>query len=242
MIFVYFSPKVGAKIHKKTIQNLYSSAFFENFVHFWSACLGAFDGLLEFPVVDELVVARQKHLGDFPTFVVSRTRIDGGRHQPVLERVGEGRGLVAQGTRDEAHQAVDQDGGTEFPSGEDIVADAYLFGNQMFADTFVDAFVVTAEDDDVLLHRELVAQRLVEHLAVRAHVDDFVVVALAFQVADAVVDRLDHHHHARAGGKSVVVHLVVLVALLMARLMMDSVKGPSNISGNTAMMSMRMVG
>ena len=52
----------------------------------------------------------------------------------------------------------------------------------MFTDTLIDAFVMPTKDDDVLLHRELVAQRLVEQLAVGAHVDDLVVVALAFQV------------------------------------------------------------
>ena len=86
----------------------------------------------------------------------------------------------------------------------------------MFTDALIDAFVMSAKDDDVLLHRELVAQRLVEEFTVRAHINDFVVVALAFQVVDAVVDRLDHHHHACTGGKRVVVHLVVLVSAVVA--------------------------
>ena len=193
------------------------SAFFKNFVHFGSAFLGALNGLLQSPLADEFVITRQKHLRDIPSFVASWTGVDRRRNQSVLERVGKGRGLVAQGPRDEAHKAVDQNGGTQLASGQDIVSDAYLFGNQVFTDTFVNAFVVAAKDDDVLFHGELVAQRLVEHLAVGAHVDDLIVVPLAFQVADAVVDRLDHHHHARAGGKRVVVHLVVLVGAVVTQ-------------------------
>ena len=193
------------------------SAFFKNFVHFWSAFLGALDGLLESPLADELVVSRQKHLWNIPTFITPRAGIDRGRHQSVLERVGEGGGLVAQGTRDEAHKAVDQNGSTQFATGKYIVAYAYLFGNQVFTDALVDAFVMAAEDDDVLFHGELVAQRLVEHLAVGTHVDDLVVVPLALQVADAVVDRLYHHDHACSSGKRVVVYLMVLVGAVVSQ-------------------------
>ena len=74
---------------------------------------------------------------------------------------------------------------------------------------------MAAENDEVLFHRELVAQGLVQKLAVWAHVDDLVIVALAFQVADAVVDRLDHHHHACTGGKTVIVDLMVLVGAIV---------------------------
>ena len=89
----------------------------------------------------------------------------------------------------------------------------------MFTDAFVDAFVMAAKDDEVLFHGKMVAHRLIQKLAIGTHVDDFIVVALAFEVGDAVVDRLDHHHHARTGCKRIVVHLVVLVGAVVTEVM-----------------------
>ena len=52
MIFVYFSPKSGCKNTNNFNTRRRFSAFFEIFIHFRSAHLGALDGLLKPPIVD----------------------------------------------------------------------------------------------------------------------------------------------------------------------------------------------
>ena len=76
----------------------------------------------------------------------------------------------------------------------------------MFADALVDAFVVAAQDDDVLLEGKLVGDALVQDLAVRGHVDDLVVVPLGLQFLDHPEHGLHHHHHAGVAAVAVVVH------------------------------------
>ena len=49
----------------------------------------------------------------------------------------------------------------------------------MVADALVDAFVVTCEDDEVALERELIGDVLVEAFAVGRGEDDLVVVAFS---------------------------------------------------------------
>ena len=76
----------------------------------------------------------------------------------------------------------------------------------MFADALVDALVVAAQDDDVLLEGELIGYALGEDFSVGGHVDDFVVVALCLELAYAVEHGLHHHDHAGISAIGVVVY------------------------------------
>ena len=79
----------------------------------------------------------------------------------------------------------------------------------MLADAVVNALVVAAEDDDVLLAGKLVGDALVQDFAIRGGVDDLVVMALFLKVLNQVVDRFDHHHHAGVSAVAVIVYLAV---------------------------------
>ena len=74
--------------------------------------------------------------------------------------------------------------------------------------TAIDALVVAAEQDQVLLEGELVGDGLGEVFAVGGEVDDLVVVALGAQLLDHVVDRLDAHDHAGVAAVAVVIHVL----------------------------------
>ena len=69
----------------------------------------------------------------------------------------------------------------------------------------------SAEDDDVLEHREAVGLVLVVAHAVRRGVDDFVVAALGAELLDQLEDRFALHHHARLAPEGVVVGGLALV-------------------------------
>ena len=79
----------------------------------------------------------------------------------------------------------------------------------MFAQTFVDTFVVSAENYQVLLERELVGEGLCEEFAVGGGVDDIVVMAFGLQFLDAVGEWLDGHHHAGIASIGVVVDAAI---------------------------------
>lgn len=79
----------------------------------------------------------------------------------------------------------------------------------MLADPVIHAFVMSAEDHDVLLAGKLVGRLLRERLPVGRREDDLVVAALGLELFHQAEDRLDHHHHAGIAAETVIVHLPV---------------------------------
>ena len=142
--------------------------------------------------------------------------IDWWLQEIVLEGVGEGALHITDDTRDNADDGICHYRGSQFAACEDIVADADLAGDEVFPDAVVDALVVTADDDDVLLQRELVRHGLVELLAVWSRENDFVVVAFCLQRRDAGIQRLALDEHTRCTAKGIVVHTTMLVRCVVS--------------------------
>ena len=81
----------------------------------------------------------------------------------------------------------------------------------------VNAFVVTAEQDDILFEREFVGDGLAELFAVRREIYDFIVMPFGLQFGNHLVQGLHHHHHSGISTVAVVVHLLVRALAVFAR-------------------------
>ena len=145
--------------------------------------------LLVKPVVDLRLMTGEEDVRNAPAFVLSRAGIDSGFEQTVLEGVGERGCLVAKGSREQPYDGIGHDGGRHLTAGEDEVADSIFLGDEVIAHALVNAFVMSAEDDQILLHGELVGHLLVEAFAIGGGEDDLVVVALGSEFGDEAVDR-----------------------------------------------------
>ena len=96
----------------------------------------------------------------------------------------------------------------------------------MFANAVVDAFVVAAENYDVVEHRHAVGHFLVEDFAVRSGENHFVIVALRLQRAYAAVYRLYLYYHAGIASKGIVVDLAVAVGGVVAKIVHNYIHQP----------------
>ena len=123
-----------------------------------------------------------------------------------MERVGQGRLLVAYDSWDYAYDGIGHYGSRQFSACQHIVANGHLSGDETLAYAIVDALVVSAQDDDVLLQREFVGHGLVKLLAVGGSEDNLVVVALAHQFGDAQVHGFALDNHTSRTAKRIVVH------------------------------------
>ena len=135
-----------------------------------------------------------------------------------METVGEGALLIANHARHHSHDGVGHHGSSQLATRHHIVANRYLACDEVLANAVVDALVVSAEDDDVLHHRQLVGHMLVELLAVGRSEYHLVVVALSLQGRDAAVDGLALHHHSGKSAIGVVVHAAPLVERVVAQI------------------------
>ena len=123
--------------------------------------LCSLDGLLVLPFADEFGISAQKYIRDSPAVEFCRSCVDRWRYETILETVAQSRCLVADCSWDKAYDRVCENCGREFSATENIVSARDFSCNQMFADSVVDALVVTAEDDDVFVERKLVRDVLV---------------------------------------------------------------------------------
>ena len=112
--------------------------------------LRALQSLLVAPFGDLGLMAREEDVGHAPAFVFGRAGVIRCGKQMILKRIGEGALLVADGSGDEAHQGVGDDDGGQLAAGEHIVADRYLFGDQMLAHAIVYHFIVAAKYDYIV--------------------------------------------------------------------------------------------
>ena len=87
----------------------------------------------------------------------------------------------------------------------------------MLADAVVNAFVMTAENNEILLKRQVIGLFLTELSAIGRRVDDLVVMALTGQMTDDVEHRFNADDHAGFAAEGVVVHAPVLVGRVVAQ-------------------------
>ena len=94
----------------------------------------------------------------------------------------------------------------------------------------VNTLVMSAENDDVLLQRQVVGNMLVELFAVGRREYHLVVVALRFQCRDAAVDRLYLHHHSREAPVRVVIHASPFVKCIVSEVVQMNLCQPLLLS------------
>ena len=148
--------------------------------------------------------------------VLSWTSVDRRFEHVVLEGVGQGAFDVSDDSRYDSDYGVCHDGCCQFSTREHIVAYAYLSGDEMFSYSVVNAFVVSADDDDILLEAEFVSHGLVELFAIRGCEYYLVIVAFGLEGCDASVERLALYEHASSSTEGVVVHTPVFVGSVVS--------------------------
>ena len=104
------------------------------FEQFRAAFTGAFYGLFVLPGSYQFRVPAQQDLRYVPSVERCRTRIDRRGDKTVLERIGKGRCLVGENSRDEADDAVGKKGCRDFTPGDDEVSNGYFACDEVFAD------------------------------------------------------------------------------------------------------------
>ena len=151
--------------------------------------------------------------------ILRRTGIDGWFQKVVLKRVGQRTLYVANHAGDDADDAVCHNCGSQFSACKDIVADAHLLRDEVFADAVVDAFVVAANDDDILLQAQVVRHRLVELLAVGGSEYHLVIMSLSLQRRDTRIQRLTLYHHTGLAAVGIVIDAAPFVGGIVAQIM-----------------------
>src|ERR1035437_8024549 len=89
----------------------------------------------------------------------------------------------------------------------------------MLADAFIDAFVVSAEEDDVVEHRQSVRHLLGKKFPVWTHIDHLIVGSFFLQMFNTACNRLYHHHHAGSSAKGIIIHILMLTGGIIADVM-----------------------
>ena len=79
--------------------------------------------------------------------------------------------LILQNARNHAGNGVDHHHSREFSSGEHIVPDGYLIGNNRFKNPLIDPFIMTAEEDQILLFCQFFRHALVKMPPLGGHID-----------------------------------------------------------------------
>ena len=81
----------------------------------------------------------------------------------------------------------------------------------MVAHTLVNTLVVTAENDEVTLHRHFVGYLLVESFTIWRNVNLVFILALCLQCSNAAVYWFTLHHHAGTSAVWIVVHTLPFI-------------------------------
>ena len=183
----------------------------------WTQAARPLQRLVDFPLLDFCLMAREEYVGHFPALVVGRAGIDRRRQQVVLKRVVEGALLVTQHARHQAYDSVGHSSCGELSASQDEVAETHFLGDEMFANAVVDTLVVPAQNDEVLRQRKAVGHGLVEAFAVGCGKDDLVVVPFRFQCRYTRVDRLAGHDHSGKASEGIVVDAAVTVGGVIAQ-------------------------
>lgn len=95
------------------------------------------------------MVAAEQDFGDFPTLVFGGAGVVGVVEQVGREGILLGGLLVAQHAGDETHYGICDHEGGENSAGQDIIPDGNFIIDEVVGDALVDAFVVTAEKNEI---------------------------------------------------------------------------------------------
>ena len=164
-----------------------------------SALEGPAQGLHPPPGLDGLVVPRPQHLGDHPPAEVGGPRVLRVLQEPPTEALVLGRGLVAQSSREQAGDRLDDDERGELTPGDHDVADGQLRVGQVVGDPLVHSLVTAAQQREAVPAGEVASDRLIEAPAAGGKEEERAGQVLAlFHALDGGEQGLGHEHHARA--------------------------------------------
>jgi hypothetical protein len=178
----------------------------------------ALDRLVVSPLCDGRVVATNEDFRNRRAAPFAGSGVVGAVKQrfAVLAAVGEGvfggGVIVAKDARQKPHNGVDQNHGGQFAAAEDVVADRDLFEFKCVDRPFIDAFVVTSDQEQSLFGGKVLDEALVEGCALgRQQHAPRRSRTLRVDRVDRVPHRLTHQHHARASTERSIVNGPMLV-------------------------------
>lgn len=159
------------------------------------------------------MVAGEEHVGHAPAPEVGGLCVLGVLEDGLVEGVACGASRIAEDPRHHAGDGVGDDHGAEFAAGQYVVADGDEFVGEVFFHAVVHAFVVAADEDEVVVVAvELLGFVLGEGHARRREEDDPAAGGLLGEDGFARFEEgAAHHEHARAAAADGVVYLAVFV-------------------------------
>ena len=184
--------------------------------------LRALQRMLETPLRNRLVVAREKHRRNLHPAKHIRLRVGRSLQQTVGERLLHAAARIAEGPRQQARHRIDHHHRRNRPVRQDVVADGQLQIHERVNHALVHALVVAAEDDVVrvaALHAgssQLARHRLAEHAALRRHENHLRL--RAAQLLNRLKNRLALHEHPLAAAAEVIIRAAVAVVSPVAQL------------------------
>src|SRR5437868_6497345 len=101
------------------------------------------------PRCDLRMITRQQHVRNSPAAKIGRARVLRRFEQSATERIIGGGLFVTENARREPDDRIDYDNGRDRAIGQDVIADRQFKIDQMFNHAMVDAFVMSADDDEV---------------------------------------------------------------------------------------------
>lgn len=121
------------------------------------------------PFFDGLVIAGQKHFWNALSFVLTRPRVLRVLQKPAFEAiVGDG-AFVSDHSGKKPRDDIGEYHRGKFATGQDVIADGDFFVDTKLDKALVDAFVVSADDDEIVKARQLLGLLLREKPSLRRH-------------------------------------------------------------------------
>lgn len=169
------------------------------------------------PAGDAGVVAASEDVGDGEVTEGGGAGILGVFEEVLGEGFVDGGVSVAEDTRTQAGDCVEDDEGGGFAAAEDVVTDGDFFVDEEITDASVDAFVAATDEHEVVVLGEPPDGCLVEGVALRGHEDaEGALPELGFDGFDAVSDGFGFHDHASAAAVGGVIGGAVAVFGVLA--------------------------
>ena len=170
------------------------------------------------PLVDLLMVSGEKDRRDATVLVDFWARVLRVLEEAVGEAFDLVRGILIQDAVDETRDRIDHAERRQLTAGQDVIADRDVLDVEDLEGALIDAFIVSAEEQDILFLGELLRHFLIEGAALRRHkehtgrsmtdpLDDVLV---------AVDDRLHLHEHAGTAAVRIVIDVVMRILRVVA--------------------------
>ena len=173
------------------------------------------------PLFDFAMVAGKENVGNAPAakFLGAGVLRAFETGTAFAERLGFGAGFVADDIGEKTHDGVDDDERGKCAVSENEIAEGKFLVDEMFADAFVDAFVMATNEDDAVERGEFAGLGLVKFLSAGGEQDDATgLCSLRLDILDGGKDGFALEEHAGSAAVGLFIDGVVLVGGVIAEL------------------------